>query len=380
MEERHLYGYGKEMKEKGDIAIIGGGITALSIAWLAALQGKRVIIAWQKRIGAATPAAAGMLCPTMETDSARTPLLDLALKSCHMYPEWIGALQKTTGIDCGYRDGGSLLLALSHDHVADLKQMQLFQQSMGLESRWLNRREVQSMEACLSTRQVGGLYAAQESSVNPMALQAALSAAVRQSSNIQAIEADGLALMVSDRAVEGLIARSGSGEERLPARDCIVADGAWSGVHPLLGWLPLRPVKGQCLRLQGSPLLQRVVRTPDVYLVPRDNGELYLGATVEEEGFKEGMTAGGMLDLLYHGWQALPGIYELEVVATAFGYRPALRDNQPAIGRTDIQGLYLSVGQYRHGIMLAPGGAEWLLRVMENGDMVNPLTPLRFVV
>ena len=135
----------------------------------------------------------------------------------------------------------------------------------------------------------------------------------------------------------------------------VVACGAWSPeAFPELTNLALRPVKGQFVLLQGEPLLERVVRKPDVYLIPRADGQLYIGATSEEVGFDASVTAGAVMDLLGHAWRTLPGTYEATVVETSIGFRPTLRDHLPAIGESRTQGVYVATGHYRHGVMLAP--------------------------
>jgi glycine oxidase len=154
----------------------------------------------------------------------------------------------------------------------------------------------------------------------------------------------------------------------------VVCGGAWSAeVWPqAAGALPMRPVKGQILRLRGGPLLNHVLRTPDVYLVPRDDGELVVGATTEEQGFDTRVTTWAVMDLLREAWRVLPGVAELEMSEAIAGLRPALRDHQPAIGRTPVDGLLVATGHYRHGIVLAPVTARLLAGVIDGTTTVPP--------
>ena len=147
--------------------------------------------------------------------------------------------------------------------------------------------------------------------------------------------------------------------------------------------LPLRPVKGQFLILEPKdncePLIQHVIRTPDVYIIPRENGCLYIGATMEEEGFDVRQTAGATLDLLYHAFQVLPGVYEMIVRESGHGFRPALRDNQPLIGPSLHPNLWYNIGHYRHGIMLAPGAAHLFTKSLLDGmDIPQAFSANRF--
>jgi glycine oxidase len=137
----------------------------------------------------------------------------------------------------------------------------------------------------------------------------------------------------------------------------------------------LRPVKGQLVRLRGPRLLAHVVRTPEIYLVPRADGELVIGGTVEEMGFDVSPTAGAAMDLLRRGWEVLPAIYDCEVLEISVGLRPALEDQLPAIGATEMEGLYLAFGHFRNGILLAPATAHYLAEWLTAGREPEELRP-----
>jgi glycine oxidase len=150
-----------------------------------------------------------------------------------------------------------------------------------------------------------------------------------------------------------------SGGRRHPAGAVVAAAGAWSGID----WLPeearppVRPVKGQILTLRGaaaSPVAGRIVVTERVYLVPRADGRLVAGATVEELGFDTTVTAGGVHELLREAYRALPDIAELELERAVAGLRPGTPDNAPIVGRSAVEGLILATGHYRNGVLLAP--------------------------
>jgi glycine oxidase len=158
--------------------------------------------------------------------------------------------------------------------------------------------------------------------------------------------------------------RSDGASFALVTTTVVLAAGAWS-MHELtlpIERLSLRPVKGQLVRLRGAQLLRHVVRTPHVYIVPRADGQLLIGATMEEMGFDTTPTAGATMDLLRRSWQALPGIYDLEFVEVSVGLRSAVDDHLPVVGATEVPGLYLACGHFRHGVLLAPATAHYLAR------------------
>jgi glycine oxidase len=167
------------------------------------------------------------------------------------------------------------------------------------------------------------------------------------------------------------------GPFEVAATEVIIATGAWTeqGMGLPATTVGVRPVKGQLVRLAGPPLLDRVVRTPDVYLIPRRDGELLVGATMEEVGFSTEPTAGAVLDLLRHAWEVLPGVYDLELREVSVGLRSAVEDHLPVIGPTRTQGLWLAIGHYRNGILLAPGTAQHLVRWIVEGERPEALAP-----
>jgi glycine oxidase len=141
--------------------------------------------------------------------------------------------------------------------------------------------------------------------------------------------------------------------------------------------LGLRPVKGQLVRLGGPELIRHVVRSPEVYLVPRRGGELLVGATMEERGFDALPTAGAVLDLLREAWRLLPAVYELTVTELSVGLRPVVRDHRPVIGGTGTRGLYVATGHFRNGVLLAPATAHHLADLITSGSVPAALVPFR---
>ena len=180
-----------------------------------------------------------------------------------------------------------------------------------------------------------------------------------------------------------MVVQQASGEQSsIEARFVVRAAGTWSNeAVPGAPALPLRPVKGHVLRLTGTPRLQHVVRTPDVYLVPRIDGTLIVGATSEDVGLDASVRAGAVMDLLRHAFAVLPAVAELALDEVSVGFRPALRDHLPAIGPTRVPGLYDAVGHHRNGVLLAPITARLLvaaLRTGETGPDLWDVLPTRF--
>lgn len=364
-------------KLEADVAVIGGGVIGLACAHGLALRGRSVVVLERDRVGSgAGQVAAGMLAPVTEAESEDPAFVDLAIESSGLYPEWIQAIETGAGLACGYREEGTLLVALHRDHEEELERLTGIQRRLGLKSQAVTREEAIDKEPYLSPRVIGGVFSPSDKQVDPRRLAKALAVAL---------------VTAGHTIIEGQAARpileaghavgAATSEVEIRAEVVLLAGGVWSGdVWPsAAGPLPLRPVKGQILRLRGPGLARHVLRTPDVYLVPREEGELVVGATSEEQGFDTTITAWAVMDLLREAWRLLPGIAELELAETSAGLRPALRDNLPAIGATAVEGLFLATGHYRHGILLAPITAKLLADAIGGAspDLARPFNPMR---
>jgi glycine oxidase len=264
-----------------------------------------------------------------------------------------------------------------------LKQLHRFQRSLGLEAEWLRGSECRKLEPGLAPRVTGGILSGVDHQVNPRALAAALVRAHEHANgDLQLRTAASLA--VDGERVGGVALESG---QRVAAGQVVVAAGWCSGGIaglPATARVPVRPVKGQILRLRGSaatPVASRVVRTPEVYVVPRADSELIVGATVEERGPDETVTAGGVLELLRAAYEALPGVAELELVEATAGLRPAAPDNKPIVGRGRLEGLVWATAHWRNGILLAPVTADGVAELLAGGGLQRELAafgPERF--
>jgi len=345
-----------------DALVVGAGVIGLACAWRAAQRGLRVAVVDREAPGSGTTrVAAGMLAPIGEASWGEEALLDLNLASARLFPGFCVELERASGVDVGYRRCGGLHVALDRDEAEELRHRHELHLSLGLEAQWLRPRPARELEPGLATAITAAVHAADEGEVDPNALVAALVAALERA-GVELIVGDEVveALVEGDRLV-GVVTAKG---RRLSSASVVLASGWSSGRSP---WLPpharppVRPVKGQILTLKGQavePLCERIVATQRVYVVPRADGRVVIGATVEERGPDLTVTAGGVHELLREAYRVLPEIAELELTAAVAGLRPATPDNAPVIGPGALDGLVLATGHFRNGILLAPVTAD----------------------
>jgi len=353
-----------------DLVVVGGGVIGLSCAWRAAQRGARVALVEREQPPAgATRVAAGMLAPVGELSFGEPRLLELTLAAAELYPGFVAELEAASGVATGYRRDGALHVALDRDEAAELRRVHELQRSLELAAEWLAPRRCRELEPGLTPSLNGGVHARGEGSIDPRALSAAL---------LAALAAEPGAELLTGTAVEGALfdgeriagARTAGGAAlRAPA--VVLAAGAWSGQAE---WLPeparppVRPVKGQVLELRGrggAAPCSRILASERVYLVPRDDGRLIVGATVEEQGFETTATAGGVHELLREAYRLLPEVAEMELLETAAGLRPGTPDNLPRVGPSPVEGLLWATGHYRNGILLAPLAAQQIAAQLE---------------
>jgi glycine oxidase len=349
-------------QQSPDLAVVGGGVIGLAVAWRAAQHGLHTVVLERGAIGSgASGVAAGMLAPSSEATFGEQLLLALNLESARRWPAFAAELAERSGADPGYRPSGTLLAARDADAAAALERELAFRESLGLAVERLLPSRARDLEPALAPTLRAAAVAPDDHAVDPRRVLTALAAALRAAGGELREGAEVTELDTSgDRATGVRLA----GGERLPAGAVVIAAGAWAGSFAGLpdgARVPVRPVKGQLVRLRdpaGPGLLERVLRTEDFYVVPRGDGGYVLGATVEERGFDEAVTAGGLHDLLRDAVEVVPGITELEFEEARAGLRPGTPDNAPAIGPAELDGLHWATGHYRHGVLLAPLTAD----------------------
>ena len=344
-------------------------------------------------VGAGTSrVAAGMLAPVSEVEfgEAGRRILELGLRSAEMWPAFAAALKEVAGMDVGLMRTGTLVVARDDDEARELERQIAFRESLGLRAERLLGSRAREREPALTPTVRLALEAPEDHSVDPRRLLAALRGAceatgVRLREHARALSIETNA--ARDR-VAGVTLSCGRGVERLKAPQVLLAAGAWveqiEGL-PEHALVPVRPVKGQLLRLRdpaGPGLLERVVRFTGGYLVPRADGRYVLGASMEERGFDTRPTAGAVHELLREAHELVPGVSELEIEELCVGLRPGTPDNAPAIGAGVLEGLTWATGHHRNGILLAPLTAELVLEALSgegsHGALLRACAPGRF--
>lgn len=370
------------------VAVVGAGAIGLAVAWRAARSGCAVTVIDPEPGRGASWAAAGMLAPATEAHYGEEELLALNLASRRRWPAF--AAELATFGDTGYRETGTVVVARDNDDRAALDDLLDFQRGLGLQVRRLSSREARDLEPGLAPTIRAAVLAEDDHQVDNRALIGTLLTAGEQA-GVSVVRDRATELCTAAGTVRGVGLASG---DEVDADAVVVAAGAWS--TELLE-LPVRPVKGQLLHLHhprhgpeamADPLVARNVRAvggrpdrPAVYLVPRDDGRLVLGATAEERGFDTAVTAGAVLDLLREAYELLPGLDAYELTETTAGLRPGTPDNAPVIGPTGPDGVVVATGHYRNGILLAPITADAVVGHLTGGevpDVVRRFVPQRF--
>jgi glycine oxidase len=351
-----------------DVVVIGGGLAGLTSAWRAAQRGADVVLLERGELAAqASRAAAGMLAPAAEADLGERALLELGLRAARAWPAFAEELG-----DVGYLRCGTLMVARDADEAAALERELGFRAQLGVPMTRLRPSEARRLEPALAPTVRLALEAPDDHVADPRLLAPALA------------DAAGDAGATLHTGVE--VTAIGPGEVELAdgrilhAGDVVVANGAWAGE---LAGIPVRPLKGQILRLRdpdGPGLLGRVLRWEGGYLAPRGTDRYVLGATVEDKGFDTTVTAGAVWELLRDASELVPGVLELELEETFAGLRPTTPDNTPVIGRSERTGLVFAAGHHRNGVLLASITGDLVADALAGAAPEPALAPDRFAV
>ena len=365
--------------------IIGAGVIGMGIAWRLAQADRSVTVYDRAEAGhGASWAAAGMLAAAVETEPGEEELLTLTLESQRMWRGFARELKAASGISVEYRDEGTIVLALTRDDAEHLRHTYDFQKSLGLELQWLSGAEARRREPHLRPGIPAAVFSPRDHQVENRRLAQGLGEAARRAGVVLREHLAVREVEIAGGRVHAVVTDHG----RDPADVVILAAGAWSreiaGI-PSAYLPPVRPIKGQMLALRmdpSAPLLRHVIWAPRSYLVPRQDGRLVIGATVEERGFDDKLTAGGLLALLEGAWRAVPTIEELPIAETWVGFRPGSRDDAPMLGPSGIDGLVIATGHHRNGILLTPLTVDTISAYVLTGrlpEIVEPFTPERFI-
>jgi glycine oxidase len=371
-------------RQSYDAIVIGGGLIGLASAWRAAERGLSVLVLERTVAGgAASGVAAGMLAPVTEAEFGEQGLLRLGLASRELWPSFAAELEEQSGCSTGFRETGAVVVAADRDDAEELRRLHEFQQRLGLASEWLTPRECRRLEPGLAPGVAGGVLAHSDAQADPEAVISALATALENAGGELVNGAEATAIDTSGGHVTGVRLADGSS---VRAERVVVAAGPWSpALDPAGDGPPVRPVKGQILELRVrermSEPIERIVRSPRCYLVPRGDGRVVLGATVEEQGFDTSLTAGGIRRLLEAAWEVVPEVEELEFTRARVGLRPGTPDNAPLIGPGSVDGLIWATGHHRNGVLLTPVSARAVAALLAGerlGGELAPFYPARF--
>ncbi len=345
--------------------IIGAGVIGLGIGWRLAQRGAAVTLFDRAAAGSgASHAAAGMLAACAEAEPGEEKLIALGRRSQALWPDFAAELEKLTGQPVDLRREGTLVVALTADDQARMQHHLEFQHSLELPVEWISAREARRHEPHLASI-AGAVWSPEDGQVDNRKLVAALKLACASAGVDIQEHRPVRRILLTDGCAVGVELADGT-EHR--GDTVVLAAGAWSrGIEGLPSALrpPVRPVKGQMIALQmdpAAPLVTHVVWGPKVYMTPRLDGRLILGATVEEKGFDATITAGAVLALLEAAWRVS-------------GHRPGSRDDAPILGYGPVGGLVYATGHHRNGILLAPITADAIARLVLDGTMDPVIAP-----
>ena len=355
------------MLDGGDVLIVGGGVMGCASALALAKAGAKVVVLERSVPGAeASSAAAGILGAQVEAVEG-DPGFELARESRARYPAWAEQLKSATGIDIGYRQCGALRVTFDEASKTQAVNEAAWQPKAGLAVEKVEREQLHALEPRLDPKASFALHFPEEGQVDPPRLLRALYIAAAQAGASFRTGAYVRAVAAEAGAVRGVVLEDGS---RISADRVVLAAGSWS---TLVEGVPLeasavRPVRGQMVELETrEPALRRIVFGPRCYLVPREDGRILVGSTLEFVGYRREVTAGAIRDLLSAAIELVPSLSDSVLGRTWSNFRPYSDKGRPLIGASEVRGLILATGHHRSGILLAPVTAE-IVRALAVGE------------
>jgi glycine oxidase len=362
-----------------DVAIAGGGLVGGAIAFELARAGLQVALFERQQPGEGSSwAAAGILSPAPE-NAGMISTVPLGRASLQLYPEFIAAVEEVSGQSVGYRARGTLEALFSTDAPEKLSTIIALHHGLGLKAEPVSAEDAREMEPALNPELEAAVFRPDEASVDNRALTKAVLAAAERcgvkiftASKVQSIA--NIGGRYAGFLVDG---------EKVESRWSVIAAGCWSAeIDGAARYAPVRPAKGQMVALRAKDFsIERVLWSDHVYLVPRNDGKILAGATVEYTGFEKNVTAGGLQKIIAAALQLAPALADAQIEETWAGLRPDAPDHLPIIGPTDLDGLVIATGHFRSGILLAPITAqlirEWITTHNVSVDWAR-FSPMRF--
>lgn len=365
--------------KKFDVAIAGGGLIGGSIALELARAGLRVGLFDRQAPGKESSwAGAGILSPAPE-NAAMVALVSLAKASMALYPDFVRNVEEISGLKAGYRPKGTLQALFSADAREELSTVIALHHGLGLKAEPLSAHDARKLEPALSDEVEAAVLRPEEASVDNRAMVGAILEAARRSA-VQVFEGKRVhAIWREGERCAGLQVEG----EKIAARWTVIAAGCFSAqIEGAAEIAPVRPAKGQMAALRADDVkIERVLWSENIYLVPRDDGRILAGATVEHVGFDKNVTAGGLEKVIRAAIELAPSLANARVEETWAGLRPDSPDHLPILGPADLEGLLVATGHFREGILLTPITArlmrEWITEQRVSVDWER-FSPLRF--
>src|SRR6267154_1870251 len=363
-----------------DAVIAGGGVIGGAIALELARAGLRVAVFDRQQPGQeASWASAGILSPAPE-NPGMVAMVPLGKASMALYPKFVERVEETSGRSAGFRPKGTLEALFSHDTKAQLSTVIALHHGLGLRAEPLRAEDARELEPALSEEVEAAVLRPEEASVDNRALTAAILEAA-QRSGAEIFSENGVkAIWREGNRCAGLVLQN----EKVEAKWTIMAAGCFSAaIEGIAQYAPVRPAKGQMVALRADELkIDRVLWSEKIYLVPRNDGRIAAGATVEHAGFDKRVTAGGIEKILAAAIDLAPGLANARIEETWAGLRPDSPDHHPILGPTDVGGLLMATGHFRNGILLTPITArlvrEWITEQRVSVDW-DRFSPMRFL-
>jgi glycine oxidase len=355
-----------------DVLVIGGGVIGCTIALRLAKAGVRTALLERGRIGQeASWAAAGMLGPHSEA-AGPDPFFELCTVSQQLYPEFAAELFEDSGIDVHYRTDGGLFVVMDEVDAAQSNRWTGWQTGNAARPRPLSSRELRDIEPAISDLAMSGVEIPGDHQVDNRLLMKALSRSMTRSGVVVHESHDAGSLLLENGRVVGAVCAG----QRFSSGSVVIAAGCWSSslLDPLGIRINVVPAHGQMLAVVG-PSLRHIIHSSDCYIVPRTDGRVLIGATVEYAGFEKRVTAGSIRSLIAGAERLVPSISQAEIAETWSGLRPDTPDHLPLLGPSGIDGLLLATGHFRNGILLAPITAKLISTIFQTGQTPAELSP-----